>query len=158
MAASGVSAAPLPWEPQLAEAFISYSYDSAEHRAWVGKLATDLTGMGIEVLLDVWELRLGQDTTKFMQAAISQSDRVLMICTEKYVARANDGKSGGVPFEGMIIRAELVENIDTIKFIPVIRDQDKAVRIPISWGIACMSIFGGRGIRCNGTRVGSRYL
>jgi len=37
---------------------------------------------GIEVLLDVWELRLGQDTTKFMQAAISQSDRVLMICTE----------------------------------------------------------------------------
>ena len=86
--------------------------------------------MGVEVLLDVWELRLGQDTTEFMQRAISDSDRVLMVCTEKYVARANDGKGGGVPFEGMIIRDELVENIDTVKFIPVIRDQPEAIRIP----------------------------
>ena len=114
-------------------AFISYSHDSAQHKAWVQKLATELRGMGIDAILDVWDFRLGQDASEFMQQGISRSDRVLMICTEKYVAKANQGK-GGVAYEKLIVSAELVHAIDTIKFIPVIRDQPAIVTIPTFMG------------------------
>jgi hypothetical protein len=111
-------------------AFISYSWDSEEHIAWVVKLATDLRSMGIDVRLERWELRLGQDTAPFMRRAISNSDRVLVICTGKYLVKADDGTSGGVPYEASIISAEILQAIDTFKFVPVIRDQDEDAKIP----------------------------
>lgn len=100
--------------------FISYSHDSKDHKSWVAKLATDLRGNGVDVVLDQWDLALGQDVALFMQRGVSLSDRVIMICSEEYVKKA-DGGSGGVGFERLIITSEVVENIDTKKFIPVIR-------------------------------------
>ncbi len=50
--------------------FISYSHDSAEHKAWVLKLASDLRGMGVDVGLDQWDLVLGQDVSLFMQTGL----------------------------------------------------------------------------------------
>jgi hypothetical protein len=111
-------------------AFISYSNDSAEHVAWVEKLAGDLRSKGIDARLDRWELRFGQDTTAFMQKQISESDRVLLICSDNYVKRADEGTAGGVPFERMIISAELVQALDTIKFVPVIRGQTDEPKSP----------------------------
>ncbi|MBF0563807.1 MAG: SUMF1/EgtB/PvdO family nonheme iron enzyme [Nitrospirae bacterium] len=56
-----------------------------------------------------------------MQRDISDSDRVLLICSEPYVKKADEG-SGGVGYERLIVTAEVAENIDTMKFIPVIRN------------------------------------
>ena len=46
--------------------FISYSHDTPAHKKWVGELASKLVGNGVEVLLDQWEIGLGDDIPKFM--------------------------------------------------------------------------------------------
>ena len=74
--------------------FVSYSHDSAEHKAWVIKLATDLRAHGVDVSLDEWDLALGQDIAAFMQRGIAASERVLLICSETYVRKAEDGAGG----------------------------------------------------------------
>lgn len=43
-----------------------------------------------------------------------------MVCTEAYVHKADDGE-GGVGYEAMVVTAELVRNLGTAKFIPVMR-------------------------------------
>lgn len=92
------------------------------------KLATDLRNNGVDATLDQWDLSPGQDIAAFMQAGIIESDRVLMVCTESYVDRAESG-AGGVGYERLIVTAELVQNIATNKFVPLIRSND-ARRVP----------------------------
>jgi hypothetical protein len=107
--------------------FISYSHDSDAHKAWVLKLAGDLRGLGIDVMLDHWDLVPGQDISLFMQKGISGADRVLLVCTDIYVNKAEHG-TGGVGYERLIVTSEVVQSIDTIKFVPVIRD-NTAMRV-----------------------------
>ena len=58
-------------EPMNApKVFISYSHDSKEHKAWVAKLSGELRGKGVDVVLDQWELSLGQGVTLFMQRGV----------------------------------------------------------------------------------------
>ena len=97
--------------------FISYWYDSPAHKQWVLKVATDLVERGIEVIIDEWDLSLGQDVAAFMESSISRADRVLLVCTPDYVAKADEGR-GGVGYERLIVSAEVVERIHTKKFIP----------------------------------------
>ena len=113
--------------------FISYSHDSADHKDWVLKLANDLVKLGVDVTLDQWDLAPGQDTSMFMQKGISDADRVLMICTDRYVEKAEDGKDG-VGFERSIVSVEIVQSIDTNKFIPVIIRNENRSPIPIFIG------------------------
>ena len=100
--------------------FISYSHDSPEHKQWVSELGAKLRHKGVDVILDQWDLGLGGDLTLFIEQGITESDRVLVICTDSYVSKANAGKDG-VGYERMIVTAELFENLGTDKFIPVIR-------------------------------------
>ncbi len=65
----------------------------------------------------------------FMQKGILEADRVLLVCSRSYVTKA-DGGAGGVGFERLIVTSELVENIDTRKFIPLVRDNPEEPRIP----------------------------
>jgi len=106
--------------------FVSYSHDSEAHRAWVTTLATRLRGAGIDALLDAWDLDLGMDLAKFMERGVAEVDRVLVVCTEIYVAKADAGR-GGVGYEAMILTAELLQDLDTNKFVPVIRQSGKTV-------------------------------
>lgn len=100
--------------------FISYSHDSRDHKRWVAKLAEALRANHVEVIFDQWDLEPGDDVPKFMERAVKSADRVLMVCSEPYVRKANDGK-GGVGYEAMIVTGELVRDLGTRKFIPVIR-------------------------------------
>lgn len=109
--------------------FISYSHDSNEHKEWVLKFSSDLCFAGVDVILDQWDLRLGQDLSSFMHRGIEESDRVLMICSDNYVDRANSGK-GGVGYERLIVSSEVVASIGTIKFIPVIRGNSGDKKTP----------------------------
>jgi hypothetical protein len=69
--------------------FVSYSHDSSEHKRWVGEISAKLRHDGIDVTLDQWDLSLGDDITKFMEDGLSLSDRVILICTENYVRKAD---------------------------------------------------------------------
>lgn len=102
--------------------FISYSHDSQDHKLWVLELATRLRSSGVDVLLDQWDIGPGGDLPHFMERGVSESDRILMICTSRYVEKANAGK-GGVGYEKMIVTADLMNRIDSAKVIPVIRQR-----------------------------------
>ena len=100
--------------------FISYSHDSPEHKQWVSELGAKLRHNGVDTILDQWDLGLGDDRTLFMERGVKESDRVLVICTDSYVSKANAG-IGGVGYERMIVTAQLVQDLGTNKFIPIIR-------------------------------------
>lgn len=104
----------------IPKVFISYSHDSQEHKQWVLEFSTRLRNSGIDAILDQWELKPGDDLPHFMERNLASSDRVIMICTENYVKKANSG-SGGVGYEKMIVTADLMKTIDSNKVIPVIR-------------------------------------
>jgi TIR domain len=109
--------------------FISYSHDSQEHKLWVLNLATRLRNNGVDAMLDQWDLGPGGDLPHFMEQSISRSSRVLMICTERYVDKANAG-TGGVGYEKMIMTSDLVARIGSNKVIPIVR-QSGLPRLPI---------------------------
>ena len=109
--------------------FISYSHDSENHRAWVLRLATVLRERGVDATLDQWDLVPGQDVAEFMHKGIVNADRVLLVCSEAYVKKAEDG-TGGVGYERLIVTGEVVQSIDTRKFIPLVRENHNAPRIP----------------------------
>ncbi|QKJ68169.1 toll/interleukin-1 receptor domain-containing protein [Deefgea piscis] len=110
--------------------FISYSHDSEEHKEWVLTLATKLVCDGVDVLLDQWDLPLGSNLTKFMEQGLTNSERVLVICTDNYNAKANIG-TGGVGYEKNILTSELMVSQDSKKFIPCIRGVSGSVKTPI---------------------------
>jgi hypothetical protein len=120
-------------EEIIKKVFISYSHDSADHKKWVGELASRLVKSGIDVILDQWDLGLGDDVPKFMEKGVSISDRVLMICSETYVRKADEGK-GGVGYEAMIVTGEIVRDLGTNKFIPVVRQKGDDKILPKSIG------------------------
>ena len=113
--------------------FISYSHDSPEHKQWVSELAARLRRNGIDAILDQWDLGLGDDVTRFMQRSIVDADRVLVVCTNQYVSKAN-ADEGGVGYESMIVNAQLVQNLGTDKFIPIIRQASGKQKTPTFLG------------------------
>jgi hypothetical protein len=112
------------------KAFVSYSHDSELHKDWVLKLATRLLANGVNVLFDQWDLTLGSDLPRFMESGLTAADRVLAICTNQYVEKANVGR-GGVGYEKMILTAQLMQNVTTDRIIPVIRANTLVTPVPI---------------------------
>lgn len=112
----------------IPKVFISYSHDSQKHKKWVLDLATRLRNTGVDAIIDQWELRPGDDLPHFMETHLADSDYVLMICTNRYVEKANSG-IGGVGYEKMIITSDLIKNIDSNKVIPIIR-QNGTYNVP----------------------------
>jgi hypothetical protein len=100
--------------------FISYSWDSDGHKNWVAKLATRLRSDGINIILDQWEVRLGDQLPQFMERAVRESDFVCIVCSPRYKERSNS-RRGGVGYEGQIITAEVFHSQNERKFIPVLR-------------------------------------
>ncbi|QXP63259.1 toll/interleukin-1 receptor domain-containing protein [Polaribacter sp. HaHaR_3_91] len=104
----------------IPKVFISYSHDSMEHKKWVLELAIRMRNNGIDAILDQWKLNPGDDLPHFMETNLASSDYTIMLCSTKYVEKANSGK-GGVGYEKMIITSQLLEKIDENKIIPIIR-------------------------------------
>lgn len=105
--------------------FISYSHDSAAHKEWVLDFATTLRNRGVDAVLDQWDLKPGDDLPHFMETELARSDFAIMVCTERYVEKANAGE-GGVGYEKMIMTSSLLERIDSNKVIPIVRQGAKA--------------------------------
>ena len=100
--------------------FISYSQDSEAHKQWVFELAAQLRRDGVDIILYQENPDLDEDSTQFMESGVRDSDWVLVVCTDRYVRKANDGE-GSVGYESMIVTSKLVEDLGTNKFIPIIR-------------------------------------
>lgn len=104
--------------------FISYSWDNEinnDHKNWVLKLATDLRRHGVDVILDQWDARLGNDLAFFMEQGLTNSQLVICVCSAQYTAKANQ-KKGGVGYEKRIICNDLISDANRDYVIPIIRN------------------------------------
>lgn len=110
--------------------FISYSWDDEKHKEWVLKLSSDLRANGIETILDRYVLAPGKNASYFMENAIEEADKVLIIFTENYKKKA-DKRAGGVGVEYSIVNSEISKNIiENEKYIPVLRQGSMDESIP----------------------------
>ncbi len=105
--------------------FISYSWSSLEHEQWVLKLATELRENGVDVILDKWDLKEGQDADAFMEKMVTDEivKKVAMICDKVYSEKA-DKRKGGVGTEAQIISRKIYEKTDQNKFVAVVVEKD----------------------------------
>lgn len=112
-----------PKEPP--RVFISYSWSSPAHGEWVLQLATELRSEGVDVVLDKWDLKEGQDKYQFMESMVTDASisKVLVICDKEYAEKA-DQRKGGVGTETQIISPEIYGRAKQDKFIPVIAGVD----------------------------------
>ena len=104
--------------------FISYSWTTPDHEAWVLQLATDMRESGVDVILDKWDLREGHDAHAFMEKMVTDPDikKVVLICDKAYVEKA-DGRSGGVGTETQIISGEIYAKQAQDKFVAVVTER-----------------------------------
>lgn len=112
-------------------AFISYSWDDAGHRRWVGNLAKKLMSDGVLVTLDAWSLAPGEQLPQFMEKAVRENDYVLIIVTPKYKSKSDD-RTGGVGYEGDVMTAEVLTKRNHRKFVPILRRGEWSQAAP-SW-------------------------
>lgn len=108
-------------------AFISYSWDSEEHKNWVRRFADELIRNGIDTTLDQYDLRVGSDRFLFMETAIRDADCILFICTPKYVQRANS-RDHGVGAETALVSTRFFEEHSNKLFIPIVRSTTETER------------------------------
>lgn len=116
-------------ENNVPKVFISYSWESKEHSEWVNSLADKLLADGIEAIIDSYDVIPGDRLPEFMESSIKDSDYVIIICTEEYKRKANN-REKGVGYESHIISAELYNNHNDRKFIPIIRQGELNTAIP----------------------------
>jgi TIR domain-containing protein len=112
------------------KAFISYSWDTPSHRAWVRQLAVRLQENGIIVLLDEWDIHPGADVTNYMETSVRESAFVLLVCTPAFAQRAN-GSKGGVGYEKAIVTGEIFSGSALPgKYVPVLRSGGPTESLP----------------------------
>lgn len=101
--------------------FISYSWTSEKHSTWVRNLAERLINDSVEVRLDQWDLKPGDDKYKFMESMVEDKsiDKVLIICDANYKEKA-DKRDKGVGVETQIITPDIYSKSYQQKFIPIV--------------------------------------
>ena len=110
-------------EDKIPKIFISYSWSSDK---LVIPLAERLVSHGVDVVLDKWDLKEGQDKYAFMERCVNDTEisKVLIVCDKAYAQKAND-RIGGVGDETVIISSEIYGNMKQEKFIPIIAEKDE---------------------------------
>lgn len=105
--------------------FISYSWDSPQHKQRVMELANRLRREGIEAWIDQWEDSPPETWQLWCFRQVAKADFVLVVCTETYnkrVLREDDPGTGrGVSWEGGIISGQIYDtNRGQTKFVPAV--------------------------------------
>ena len=74
--------------------FISYSWSSPEQEQRVLDIATELVECGIDVVLDKWNLKEGDDADAFMEQMVSDPsiEKVLIVCDKMYSEKSDKRK------------------------------------------------------------------
>ena len=86
-------------------------------------LAERLVSDGVDVVLDLWELREGQDKYAFMERMVNDGaiSKVLAICDKPYAQKA-DSRKKGVGTESQIMSKEIYDKIDQRKFVAILTE------------------------------------
>lgn len=108
-------------ETKTPKAFISYSWTSEGHKALIRQWADRLQSDSVEVVIDAYDLKEGQDKYAFMERMVSDDSvtHVLMFSDKLYAEKADERKAG-VGTESLIISKEVYEKINQTKFIPIV--------------------------------------
>ncbi len=110
--------------------FISYSWDSEDHKEWVLNLANRLRSDGIDVILDRYYLRPGKNLPFFVEDSLRKSKRIIIILTPNYKLKA-EKRLGGVGQEFSMINNELLKNVvDNQRIIPLLKEGNIDLSIP----------------------------
>jgi hypothetical protein len=107
--------------------FISYCWTSPRHRAQVQEWAERLLGDGVDVVLDVYDLKEGDDKFVYMERMVTDESvtHVLVMADQEYARRA-DARQAGVGTESQIISSEVYDRVTHSKFIPLVCEYDDA--------------------------------
>ncbi|MEZ2369589.1 toll/interleukin-1 receptor domain-containing protein [Bacillus sp. RCC_6_1] len=107
--------------------FISYAWTSHDYQEKVVALATRLMENGIEVIIDVWDLKPGNNMYAFMESMVTDStiDKVLVLCNKTYADKA-ENYVGGVGTETQIIGPKMYNKVKQETFIPVILEREES--------------------------------
>jgi hypothetical protein len=86
-------------------------------KQWAEQLISD----GIDVILDIFDLKEGSDKFVFMERMVTDPTvtHVLIISDKTYFEKA-DTRKAGVGTESQIISKEVYEKVDQSKFIPIV--------------------------------------
>lgn len=105
-------------EPKV---FLSYSWTDLAHQELVKHWADRLVADGIDVVLDIYDLKEGDDKFVFMETMVTDPTvtHVLVICDRAYAEKANARKAG-VGTESQIISGEVYARVKQSKFIPIV--------------------------------------
>ncbi|WP_349271384.1 SEFIR domain-containing protein [Mycolicibacterium parafortuitum] len=126
------------WGPAEADdgprVFVSYSYDSDDHRRRVLDLTNELRSYAVDARIDRFsETPPPPSWPHWMYSEIQSADFVLLVCTENYQRKLLGDErpvsGGGVHWEGAII-TEHAYRSDTAKFIPLVLSSRDIPHIP----------------------------
>lgn len=101
--------------------FISYSWDSPEHRLWVESFAQELRKSGIDARLDAWRDE-SQSIDDFMMVELERADFILAICTPQFKQKIVENAEGTATASGFEVgTAAALRRMGGKDVIPVLR-------------------------------------
>ncbi|WP_252272773.1 SEFIR domain-containing protein [Pseudomonas subflava] len=116
-------------EVKSPKVFISYSWSGIDHQEFVKECAERLVSDGIEVVLDIFDLREGDDKYAFMESMVTDDTVThVLIMSDKAYAEKADARKAGVGTESQIISKHVYEKVAQSKFIPIICERDSEGR------------------------------
>lgn len=113
--------------------FVSYSWASDQHVAWVAHLARRLRANGVDVHFDRWDVRLGHDLYLFMEQYADPSARVLVVLSDDYGPKADNRaeRPSGVGTETTIVSPTVYRDLGGNRVIPIVPDSDSVASDPV---------------------------
>ncbi len=115
--------------------FISYSWSSLGHQAIVGQWAEQLMADGVDVVMDIYDLKEGHDKFAFMERMVNDSSITqVLVFSDKIYSDKADARKAGVGTESQIISKEIYDKIEQSKFVPIVCEFDSA-------GEPCLPVF-----------------
>ncbi|MEK0450670.1 MAG: hypothetical protein RL088_2938 [Verrucomicrobiota bacterium] len=111
---------------KVPKVFISYSWSSHGHQALVKEWAERLIADGIDTILDIFDLKEGDDKYAFMERMVTDPavTHVLVICDSTYSQKA-DARKSGVGTESQILSKEVYDKVQQSKVIPIASERDE---------------------------------
>lgn len=115
--------------------FISYTWSNNDYIAKVTQFVNRLVGDGVDVLFDQYEMKPGKSLNNYMEKSVHDPSvtNVLLLLNPDYKIKA-DSRKGGTGIETQIISAEVYQDLDNDKFIPILFDKmgkDASACVPI---------------------------
>jgi hypothetical protein len=106
----------------MPKVFISYSWTTPQHQQFILSIAERLISDGVEVVLDLYDLKEGNDKYAFMERMVTDANitHVLVFCDRVYAEKANARKGGGVGTESQILSKEVYDKVVQSKIIPIV--------------------------------------